>query len=130
MSATAGTGWAGARRASYHQVTMGQPITAIQTNSSRPGTVRFEINRTLTGMGHERFVAGQAIEDDRPVDELAKALFAADAAVSAIHVYANIITIELSRSIDVSVLHETIEKLYTYYLPGVEVVVPEGVAAD
>lgn len=109
---------------------MGQPITAIQTKSSRPGTVRFEINRTITGMGHARFEADQVIEDDRPVDRLAKALFAADPAVKAIHVYANVITIELSRDVDASVLHEAIEKLYTYYLPGVEVVVPEGVAAD
>lgn len=108
---------------------MGQPITAIKTNSSRPGTVRFEINRTLTGTDHERYVAGQAIEDDRPVDQLAKALFEVDG-VASVHVYANIITIGLSREIDLAPVQEAIEKLYIYYLPGVEVVVPEGAAAD
>lgn len=108
---------------------MGQPITAIQTNSSRPGTVRFEINRTLTGTDHERYVASQVIEDDRPVDQLAKALFEIDG-VATVSAYANIITIGLNRDIDLAPVQEAIEKLFTYYLPGVEVVMPEGVAAD
>jgi hypothetical protein len=108
---------------------MGQPITAIQTTSSRPGTVRFEINRTLTGMGHERYLATEVIEDDRPPDRLARALFEHDG-VQAVHIYANVITIELSHGVDMAALQETVEQLYIYYRPGVEVVVPEGVAAD
>lgn len=108
---------------------MGEPITFIKTNSSRPGTVRYEINRTLTGTDHERYEAGQVIEDDRPVDQLAKDLLAVDG-VSSLHIYANIITIQLSRDIDLSPIDEAIENLFIYYLPGVEVVIPEGAATD
>lgn len=108
---------------------MGQPITAIQTSSSRPGTVRFEINRTLTGMGHERYLATDDIEDDRPPDRLARALFEYDG-VEAVHIYANVITVELSNGVDLDAMQHTIEQLYIYYRPGVEVVVPEGAATD
>ena len=108
---------------------MGQPITAIQTSSSRPGTVRFEINRTLTGMGHERYVAGQVIDDERPPDRLARALFEHDG-VQAVHIYANIVTIELSHGVDLSALQDTVEQLYIYYRPGVEVPSLEPAAAD
>jgi len=55
---------------------MGQPITVVEKPSSRPGIVRFEINRPLSGMGHERWSDGDLVEGDRPVDELARRLFA------------------------------------------------------
>jgi len=32
---------------------MGQPINVVEKPSSTPGLARFEINRSLTGMGHE-----------------------------------------------------------------------------
>ena len=51
---------------------MGQPVTVLVKPSSRPGVVRFEINRSLTGMAGERYVAGQEIADDRPSDVLAQ----------------------------------------------------------
>ena len=108
---------------------MGQPITAIRTTSSRHDTLRFEINRSLTGMDHERYVAGQLIEGDRPPDRLARALFD-HGGVNSVHVYANMITVEHDRDADTSELQEIVEQLYIYYRPGVEVVVPEGAAAD
>ena len=108
---------------------MGQPITAIRTESSRHDTVRFEINRNLTGMDHERYVADQPIEDDRPPDRLARALFE-HGGVKTVHIYASMITIEHERDADVAGLQEIVEGLYIYYRPGVEVVVPEGVAAE
>ena len=51
---------------------MGQPITVVSTWSSRPGVVRFEINRCLTGMGHERYRADNEIVGDTPADDLAR----------------------------------------------------------
>ena len=34
---------------------MGQPINVVEKPSSTPGVARFETNRSLTGMGHERY---------------------------------------------------------------------------
>jgi hypothetical protein len=115
------------RPGSYHPITMGQPITAIRTESSRHDTLRFDINRNLTGMDHERYVVGQPIEENRPPDRLARALFEHGGVLS-VHIYGNVITIHHERDADVSGLQEIIENLYIYYRPGVEVVVPEGVA--
>ena len=54
---------------------MGQLVTAIEKPSSRPGIVRYVLNRALTGMGHERYRNGDEILGDRPADELARRLF-------------------------------------------------------
>ena len=50
---------------------MGQPVAVVQKQSSRPGVVRFEANRSFTGMGHDSFRsrddalrAANAIGDD------------------------------------------------------------------
>ena len=51
---------------------MGQPVTLIKTSSPRPGIVRFELNRSLTGMGHVRYEHGDAIvadEDRTAIDQ-------------------------------------------------------------
>jgi hypothetical protein len=108
---------------------MGQPITAIRTESPRHDTMRFEINRNLTGMDHERYVEGQLVEGDRPPDRLALALFE-HGGVRSVHVYANMITVEHERDADVSELQEIVEQLYIYYRPGVEVVIPEGASTE
>ncbi|MBK5221760.1 MAG: hypothetical protein JJE52_02570 [Acidimicrobiia bacterium] len=108
---------------------MGQPITVIEKPSSVPGTVRFEINRSLTGVGHERYLAGVPVEDDRPPDRLARALFERGG-VDVIHIYNNVITVDLDEHRDPSGLKEIIEGLYTYYRPGVEVASPEDLVAE
>ena len=40
---------------------MGQPVTVIQKSSSKPGVQRYEINRSITGMDHERYEASDEI---------------------------------------------------------------------
>lgn len=112
----------------YDPLTMGQPITVIEKPSSVPGTVRYEINRNLTGMGHERYVAGTTIDGERPPDRLARDLFARGG-IDVVHVYNNVITIDLDEHRDAEGLTEIIEGLYIYYRPGVEVVIPEGAEA-
>jgi hypothetical protein len=47
-----------------------------------------------------------------------------------VHVYANVITVHLERGDAAEGIKAIIEDLYTYYRPGVEVVVPEGAATD
>ena len=78
---------------------MGQPVTVIEKPSTQGGVVRFEINRTLTGMGHERYLADQVVEGDRPPDELARRLFA-HGGIDGIHINSNVITVHLARGGD------------------------------
>jgi len=97
---------------------MGQPITVLQKPSTRPGIVRFELNRSLTGMGHERYVAGGDISGQRPPDEMARRLFA-HGGVEAVHVYSNEVTVELASGADSSGLLGVLEELFIHYTEGV-----------
>jgi hypothetical protein len=97
---------------------MGQPVTVIEKPSSHVGVVRFETNRVLTGMGHERYTSTDQAVGERPADVLARRLFERGG-IAAIHVNGSVITIELEKS-DAKGIKEIIEGLYTYYLPGVE----------
>ncbi len=97
---------------------MGQPVTFLRTSSPRPGLVRFELNRTLTGMGHERYRVGEEIVGDRPPDELARRMLATGR-LSSIHMHGSVITAELAG--DDPGLGEVIAGLYTHYVPGVEI---------
>ena len=102
---------------------MGQPIVVTQKSSAKPGTYRFETNRVLTGMAHERYVADQEITGNRPPDELARRLFARGG-VASVHVYGNVVTVELARGGQADGLAELIEGLYIYYRPGVQPAIP------
>lgn len=97
---------------------MGQPIAVVSKSSPKPGVVRFEINRTLTGMGHERYRSAADVKDDRPPDELARRLFERGG-IAAIHVYSNEITIELEQGASADGLEDVIRELYIHYKPGV-----------
>ena len=46
---------------------MGQQVAVVEKPSPRPGLLRFETNRSLTGMGHEHFNSLQRWQqlDDR-----------------------------------------------------------------
>ena len=93
---------------------MGQPITVVQKPSPRPGIARFETNRSLTGMGHERYRSADDILSDRPVDELARRLFATGG-VTAVHVNSSMITVELLGGWEGDQLVDAISGLYIYY---------------
>jgi hypothetical protein len=104
---------------------MGQPITVVEKPSPTPGVVRFEINRSITGMGHEYYGSADAVVDDRPPDELARRLFARGD-IDGVHVNSNVITIDLAKGGSTAGLRELIEELFIYYRPGVEVPALEG----
>jgi hypothetical protein len=55
----------------------------------------------------------------RPTDELARRLFATGR-VHTVHVYANIVTVELERGATSDGLSDIVRDLYQYWLPGVE----------
>jgi hypothetical protein len=97
---------------------MGQEITVVAKPSPRPGVLRLETNRNLTGMGHERYASAAEATGERPVDELARRLFAADR-VESVHVYSNIITVDLAKGATGDGLAEVVRELFVHYLPGV-----------
>lgn len=99
---------------------MGQPVTVKEIPSSKPGVVRFETNRSFSGMGHARYVEGGTIDRSRPVDEIAARLFETGQ-VSRVHVYTHLITVELKPGGNTDGFVDIIRDLYTYYLPGVRV---------
>ena len=45
---------------------MGQPITVTEKPGDRDDVVRFDLNRSLTGMGHERYRADREIGSCAP----------------------------------------------------------------
>jgi len=97
---------------------MGQPVTVIEKPSSRAGVVRYEINRVLTGMGHEVYFSAPGPGSNRPPDVLARRLFERGG-IKSVHVNGSVITISLASN-DTAGIKEIIEDLYTYYVPGVE----------
>ncbi len=102
---------------------MGQPITVVQKPSSKPGVVRFEINRSLTGMGHERYRSPADATGDRPPDVLARRLFERGG-VDAVHVFSNVITVDLAEGSHGDGMRELIEELFIHYRDGVEPSIP------
>ena len=69
---------------------MGQPVAVTERPSPTRGMVRFELNRALTGMGHERYSSVEEAFGDRPPDVLARRLFETGH-VDSVHVYSNIV---------------------------------------
>jgi hypothetical protein len=98
---------------------MGQPINVVEKPSRTPGIARFEINRSLTGMGHERYPSAEAIVDNRAVDELARRLFATGG-VTWVHVNSSVITVALADGWAGEQLLDVIRGLYIYYPPATE----------
>ena len=98
---------------------MGQPIVVVEKPSSRGGVVRFEANRSLTGMGHERYASAADAVGGRIVDELARRLFERGD-VDGVHVYSNVITVDLAKGASSDGLLDIIRDLFIYYRPGVK----------
>jgi hypothetical protein len=96
---------------------MGQPVGVVEKPSSNAGVVRFELNRTLTGMGHERYSATNVPVGGTPGSTLARRLFDTGK-VAAVAVYGNMVTVDLARGQTAEGLRSVVESLYTYYVPG------------
>jgi hypothetical protein len=93
---------------------MGQSIVVTEKPSSNRGVVRFETNRALTGMGHERYLPGTEIWGNRPPDELARRLLARES-VAGVQINGNVVTVDLNRGYTSEGLIEVIENLYRFY---------------
>jgi len=93
---------------------MGQPITVVEKRSSNPAIVRFETNRQLSGLDHERYTAPPPEIYDRPVDELARRLFA-HGGVEAVHIYGPMVTVTLTGGSRGEGLADVIRGLFLHY---------------
>ena len=97
---------------------MGQSIAVSEKPTGRPGMIRFEVNRPLTGMGHERYRSVEDCSGDRPPDVLARRLLE-HGGVKAVHVYGNQVTVELAPWGSSDGLLDIVRGLFTHYLEGV-----------
>ena len=94
---------------------MGQPITVLETkSSSNPAILRFETNRPLSGMGHERYEQPPSELRQRPVDELARRLFA-HGGVEKIHINGSVVTVTVGGGQTGEGLGDVIRHLFLHY---------------
>ena len=93
---------------------MGQPITVIEKPSKNPAVVRFETNRPLSGMGHERYSEAPSEMLTKTGDELARRLFAAGG-VEAVHINGNIVTVTLGGGRTGQGLGDIVRQLFLHY---------------
>jgi hypothetical protein len=97
---------------------MGQSITVTEQPTGRVGMARFEVNRPLTGMGHERYLSVDDCTGERPPDVLARRLIERGG-VKAVHIHGNQVTVELEPFGSSDGLIEIVRGLFTHYLDGV-----------
>ena len=94
---------------------MGQPITVVESPSaSNPAVLRFETNRPLSGMGHERYAEPPSDLLVRPVDELARRLFAAGG-VESVHINGSVVTVILGGGRTGAGLGDIVRGLFLHY---------------
>jgi len=106
---------------------MGQLVGVVEKNSSIPGLVRYELNRNLTGSGHERFSSVSEAVGPRPSAELARRLFGTGH-VAGVHLYMNMITVDLQKGFTSDGLLDVVRDLYQYWTPGKPVPTAEDLA--
>ena len=97
---------------------MGQLITVTEKPSARRGIVRFETNRALTGMAHERYTGVEDTFGTRPPDVLARLLFEHGGA-SVITIHGNQVLVELAAGASTDGMADIITNLFIHYKPGV-----------
>lgn len=98
---------------------VGQPVDVKQSQAGVAGRIRFELNRTLTGQGHEKFTSASQAVGPRPAAELARRLFDSGA-VLGVHVFANIVTIDLVPGSRDGDLAKIVTDLHQYWKPGMK----------
>jgi len=98
---------------------MGQSVAVSEKPTGHVGVIRFEVNRPLTGMGHERYRSLADCSGHRPPDVLARRLLEREG-VKAVHVYGNQVTVELLPFGTGEGLIDIVRGLFTHYLEGVE----------
>lgn len=98
---------------------MGQLVSVVQRPSATPGLVRFEANRNLTGMGHERFTSVDQAVGPRPAAALARLLLSTGK-LDSVHIFGNMITVNLAKGHDADGLSDVVRDMYQYWKPGMQ----------
>jgi hypothetical protein len=98
---------------------MGQQVSVIEKPSPRPGVLRFETNRSLTGMGHERFTSVADAVGPRPAASLARQLLATGK-VDSVYIYGNIVSVDVAKGFTGDGLADVVRDMYQYWKPGMD----------
>lgn len=98
---------------------MGQQVAVVEKPSPRPGVLRFETNRSLTGMGHERFTSVLDAIGPRPAAVLARKLLSTGQ-VESVYIYSNIISVDIAEGSSSDGLSDIVRNMYQYWKPGME----------
>ncbi len=98
---------------------MGQLVGVVEKPSSTPGVVRFELNRSLSGMGHEGFSSVLDAVGPEPSAALARQLFATGK-VAGVHVFSNMVTVDIEKGYDSDGLADIVREMYRYWKPGIK----------
>ena len=95
---------------------MGQPVrVSAKISATSPGTVRYETNRPLTGMGHRYYRSVEDVKNvEDPADVLASRLFDRGG-VDFLHVYGNVATVDIAKGHDSKGIVEIVTSLFTHY---------------
>jgi hypothetical protein len=95
---------------------MGQTITVAVRAGSRPDVRIFDCNRSLTGMGIERYAGPEHVHAARPPDVLARRLF--DVGATSVTVYSSAVAVQAPADrwpdLEPKVIY-TIEHLFEFY---------------
>ncbi len=108
---------------------MGQQVAVVEKPSPRPGLLRFETNRSLTGMGHERFTSVLDAVGPRPAAVLARQLLSTGK-VDSVSMYGNIISVDISKGFNGDGLSDVVRNMYQYWKPGMEMPTFDAPADD
>ena len=98
---------------------MGQQVAVVEKPSPRPGRLRLETNRSLTGMGHERFTSMHDAIGPRPAAVLARQLLSTGR-VDSVYMYGNIISVDISEGFNADGLADVVRNMYQFWKPGME----------
>ena len=98
---------------------MGQQVAVTERPSPRPGVLRFETNRSLTGMGHEHFTSMSDAVGPRPAAALARQLLSTGK-VDSVYIYGNIVSVDITRGFNAEGLGDVVRNMYQYWKPGME----------
>jgi hypothetical protein len=98
---------------------MGQQVAVTERLSPRPGVVRFETNRSLTGMGHEHFKSLADAVGPRPAAALARQLLSTGK-VESVYMYGNIVSVDVAEGSSADGLGDVVRNMYQYWKPGME----------
>jgi len=103
---------------------MGQPIVVAEKPTARPGVWRYETNRVLTGMAHERYRHGESIVGKPAARRAGAAPVRHRVRGKRSTSTAMLVTVTLGRGQTTDGLRQIIEGLHTYYTEGVTPAIP------